>query len=45
MTDNSSVAVITGAFGDMGPACARWLGKKHTLLVVDINAAAIEAMA
>lgn len=45
MTENNSVVVITGASGGMGQACARRLGKNHALLLVDINAAAVESTA
>lgn len=45
MADHPSVAVITGASGGMGQACARRLGKKHQLLLADINETAIEATA
>lgn len=45
MADNNSVAVITGASGGMGQACARRLGKNYSLLLVDINASAVEATA
>jgi len=50
MTNNTSaavnsVAVITGASGGMGQACARRLGKNYLLLLVDINASAVEATA
>jgi NAD(P)-dependent dehydrogenase (short-subunit alcohol dehydrogenase family) len=45
MADNDSVVVITGGSGGMGQACARRLGKNHALLLVDINAAAVEATA
>src|SRR5689334_13423371 len=45
MTDNNSVIVITGASGGMGQACARRLGKNHSLLLVDINATAVESTA
>ncbi len=46
MTNNQkTVAVITGASGGMGRACARRLGKQHTLLLADINAAAVDETA
>jgi NAD(P)-dependent dehydrogenase (short-subunit alcohol dehydrogenase family) len=45
MTDNNSVVVITGASGGMGQACARRLGKNYSLLLVDINSAAVESTA
>jgi NAD(P)-dependent dehydrogenase (short-subunit alcohol dehydrogenase family) len=45
MTNNKSIVVITGASGGMGQACARRLGKNHPLLLVDINAAAVDAVA
>lgn len=45
MTNTDSVAVITGASGGMGQACARRLGKKHALVLADINASAVNATA
>lgn len=45
MQDYPSVAVITGAAGGMGQACARRLGTNHTLLLTDIDEASIEATA
>lgn len=45
MTNKNSVVVITGASGGMGRACAQRLGKNHSLLLVDVNAAAVEEMA
>jgi NAD(P)-dependent dehydrogenase (short-subunit alcohol dehydrogenase family) len=45
MTNSNPIVVITGASGGMGQACARRLGKNHPLLLVDINAAAVDAVA
>ena len=45
MADKNAVVVITGGSGGMGQACARRLGKNHPLLLIDINAAGLEATA
>jgi NAD(P)-dependent dehydrogenase (short-subunit alcohol dehydrogenase family) len=41
----NSVAVITGGCGGMGIACARRLGKHHTLLLADIDARRLDTAA
>ena len=45
MIDRNSVAVITGGCGGMGIACARRLGKRHRLLLADIEAGRLSAAA
>ena len=45
MIDRSSVAVITGGCGGMGIACARRLGKRHRLLLADIDTERLNAAA
>jgi NAD(P)-dependent dehydrogenase (short-subunit alcohol dehydrogenase family) len=39
------VAVITGAAGGMGVACCRLLGRRHRLVLTDIDADRLEALA
>ena len=44
MTDKT-VAIITGAVGGMGQACARALGRRHRLFLNDLSAARLEECA
>jgi NAD(P)-dependent dehydrogenase (short-subunit alcohol dehydrogenase family) len=41
----SGVAIVTGACGGMGRACARELGRRHVLILTDINVGPLEAFA
>lgn len=43
--NEGSVAVITGGCGGMGLACARRLGRRHALILADIDAARLEPAA
>jgi len=45
MIDRNSVAVITGGCGGMGIACARRLGRRHRLLLADIDAGRLNTAA
>jgi NAD(P)-dependent dehydrogenase (short-subunit alcohol dehydrogenase family) len=45
MTNEKSVAVVTGGSSGMGLACAYRLGGRHALVLADINAAGLEAAA
>ena len=43
MTDKRPIAIITGACGGMGQACARVLGRSHRLVLNDIDEARLAA--
>jgi NAD(P)-dependent dehydrogenase (short-subunit alcohol dehydrogenase family) len=45
MSNETSVAVITGGASGMGLSCARRLGRRHRLFLADIDAAGLEAAA
>jgi NAD(P)-dependent dehydrogenase (short-subunit alcohol dehydrogenase family) len=45
MAETRKIAIITGAHGGMGRACARQLGRRYDLVLADIDPARLDAFA
>lgn len=45
MAETRKIAIITGAHGGMGRACARQLGRRYDLVLTDIDPARLDAFA
>lgn len=45
LSDGRPIALITGAYGGMGLACARLLGRNHDLILTDFDRARLDATA
>jgi len=45
MTDRRPIAIVTGAYGGMGRACARQLGRRADLVLCDLDRGRLEELA